>query len=147
MKYIILILLLLFIIYILNSNKETFKTIKCPTLEAPLDFKRGSSGEWKKTCIGKNKCNDLTIKCNKQISMEGGAVENHGPDSFCFPSQLKDIFIIVLFPPLWIFLKEMYSPIPFKNVMRIVINLALTSFFYFPGLIHAMNIMRYDGTI
>tara|TARA_B110001469_G_scaffold124093_1_gene137179 strand:+ start:1346 stop:1789 length:444 start_codon:yes stop_codon:yes gene_type:complete len=147
MRYIIIAVLFGFIIYTLNSNVETFKTIKCPTLEAPSDFKRGSIGDWKKNCVGKTKCNDLTVKCNNQIENEGGVVETHGEDSFCFSSQLKDIFLVVLFPPLWIIVKEANSPVPFKNAMRIVVSLVLTSCFYFPGLIHAMNIMRHDGPI
>jgi len=146
MMYIIIAVLIGFIVCLLNSKVETFKTIKCPTLEAPSGFKSGSTGEWKKTCIGE-KCSELNVKCNAQIEHEGGAVETHGEDSFCFSSQLKDIFLIVLFPPLWIIVKEANSPVPFKNAMRIVVSLVLTSCFYFPGLIHAMNIMRHDGPI
>jgi len=147
MRYIILVILFGFIIYLLNSNVETFKTIKCPTLEAPSGFKHGSIGKWKKTCVGNNKCNELTVKCNTQIEHEGGGVETHGEDSFCFSSQLKDIFLVVIFPPLWIIIKESNSVVPFKNAMRIVVSLVLTSCFYFPGLIHAMNVMRYEGPI
>ncbi len=67
--------------------------------------------------------------------------------SICYPSMLKDILIMVLFPPLWVFLKELYAKEPMKNFIRIVFNFLLTSFFYFPGLMHAMMIFRTDGGI
>ena len=145
MIYIIIIVLVL-VIYILSNYQEQFKTIKCATIEAPPEFKRGSIGKWKKTCLGKRKCNELTIKCNNQIKSEGGVGEEVD-GSFCFPSQLKDIFLVVLFPPLWVIIKESTNKVPLKNAMRIVVSLVLTSCFYFPGLIHAMNIMRHDGKI
>lgn len=65
----------------------------------------------------------------------------------CFPSHIKDMFIIILFPPLWVFLKEFYSPTPFKNFFRIVMCFLLTSCFYFPGMMYALNILRYEGGI
>ena len=67
--------------------------------------------------------------------------------SFCYPSVLKDIFIMVLFPPLWVILKEIYSKKPLQNFIRIVYSLLFTSCFYFPGLMHAMAIFRSDGGI
>ena len=67
--------------------------------------------------------------------------------SFCYPSELKDIILMVLFPPLWVFLKEIHSKHPLTNIMRIVFNFLFTSFFYFPGLIHAMMIFRTEGGI
>ena len=67
--------------------------------------------------------------------------------SFCYPSVLKDIFIMVLFPPLWVILKEIYSKKPLQNFIRIVYSLLFTSCFYFPGLMHAMSIFRVDGGI
>jgi uncharacterized membrane protein YqaE (UPF0057 family) len=67
--------------------------------------------------------------------------------SFCYPSQLKDIIIMVLFPPLWVLLKEIYSKKPLSNIIRVVFNFLFTSLFYFPGLIHAMKIFRNEGGI
>ena len=67
--------------------------------------------------------------------------------SFCYPSELKDIIIMVIFPPLWVFLKEIYAKEPMKNFIRIVFNFLLTSFFYFPGLMHSMMIFRTEGGI
>ena len=65
----------------------------------------------------------------------------------CLPTIIKDIIIMVIFPPLWVLLKEAYSPIPFGNFVRVIFNVILTSMFYFPGLIHAMIILRTDGPI
>ena len=67
--------------------------------------------------------------------------------SICYPSMLKDILIMVLFPPLWVILKEVYAPEPMKNFIRIVFSFVFTSCFYFPGLIHAMGIYRKEGSL
>jgi hypothetical protein len=69
------------------------------------------------------------------------------PGSICYPSMLKDILLMVLFPPLWVILKELYSPEPMKHFIRIVFSFVFTSCFYFPGLIHAMGIYRKEGSI
>ena len=69
------------------------------------------------------------------------------PGSICYPSMLKDILIMVLFPPLWVILKEVYAPEPMKNFIRIVFSFVFTSCFYFPGLIHAMGIYRKEGSL
>jgi len=66
-------------------------------------------------------------------------------EGYCIPNNLKDIFLIVLFPPLWVFLKELNSPN--KDFIKVIYNIIFTSCFYFPGLIHAMNLMRFEGTI
>jgi uncharacterized membrane protein YqaE (UPF0057 family) len=143
MKYIILVILIILIFSYIVYNKEHFKTIKCSTINPPSEFKRGSTGNWKKTCTGKKKCEYHTINCNNQINLEGGEYTNN--EGYCIPSNLKDIFLIVLFPPLWVFLKELNSPN--KNFINVMYNILFTSFFYFPGLIHAMNLMRLEGTI
>ena len=67
--------------------------------------------------------------------------------SFCYPADLKDIILMVLFPPLWVLLKEIHSKKPLTNIMRVVFNFLFTSFFYFPGLMHAMMIFRSEGGI
>ena len=75
------------------------------------------------------------------------ANENIEAGSFCYPSIIKDVFLMVVFPPLWVILKEIYSPIPLQNIVRIIFSLVFTSCFYFPGLIHAMSIFRKEGGI
>ena len=64
----------------------------------------------------------------------------------CVPTVLKDIAILVIFPPLWVILKEIRSD-SFPSLYNIILNIILTSMFYFPGLIHAMSIMRDEGPI
>ena len=68
-------------------------------------------------------------------------------EGICFPAIVGDIFLMVLFPPLWVLIKELKSENPLQNIMRIVLNFLLTSCFYFPGLIHAMSIYKLEGTI
>ena len=58
------------------------------------------------------------------------------------PANLLDTVIMVIFPPLYVFLHE-YREIPrFKNISNIFKNLILTGLFYVPGLIHAYNLQR-----
>ena len=59
---------------------------------------------------------------------------------FCIPRELPKYFVMIIFPPLAVFIEEKNSG--FKNVGRIIINFILTSFFYFPGLLHALNVIR-----
>jgi len=65
----------------------------------------------------------------------------------CVPTVLKDLLILIVFPPLWVFLKEVTSKDSFPNIYNIILNIILTSIFYFPGLIHAMTIMRDEGPL
>ena len=68
-------------------------------------------------------------------------------NGFCVPAHLKDIIVIVIYPPLWVFLKEIKSSQPFSNIGRVIINFVLTCAFYFPGLMHALSILREEGTM
>lgn len=81
--------------------------------------------------------------------MGGQELQNGGMNRkpICIPSQLKDLVIIIIYPPLWVFLKEFNKKKPFENLVSIMISFVLTCFFYFPGLIHAMSILRKEGTI
>ena len=76
-------------------------------------------------------------------AMEGGM--NQKP--ICFPPELGSMIILLVFPPLFVILKEIKSKPPLQNVGRIIISFILTSMMYFPGLIHAMSILRTDGPI
>ena len=62
-----------------------------------------------------------------------------GYGKICLPVAIPRIFVTILFPPLGVFLEQLYSSPRFPNVNRIFINIVLTTFFYFPGLIHALN--------
>jgi uncharacterized membrane protein YqaE (UPF0057 family) len=81
--------------------------------------------------------------------MGGQELMNGGMNrkEYCIPSQFKDICIMILYPPLWVLLKEIYSENPFSNIGRVIINFILTCSFYFPGLIHAMSILRTEGSM
>ena len=75
--------------------------------------------------------------------MSGGVNEG----SLCIPYNILDFIMIVIFPPLWVFIKELKSDNPMSNFIRIFICFILTSLFYFPGLMYALNIARMEGTI
>lgn len=76
------------------------------------------------------------------MSDDKSQYEQHG---FCVPTQLLDLAIMIVYPPLWVFLKEIKSKEPFSNIGRIIVNFVLTCAFYFPGLIHALSILREEG--
>ena len=65
----------------------------------------------------------------------------------CIPKQFGDLFIMILYPPLWVLLKEFYKEKKFENLGNVIISFVLTCCFYFPGLIHAMGILRKDGSM
>lgn len=64
----------------------------------------------------------------------------------CIPKVLGPMIISMLFPPLYVFLHELKKNPPFQNPVSIVVNLVLTALFYFPGVIHAMSLIRNEGT-
>lgn len=57
----------------------------------------------------------------------------------CFPSYILKLVVAIVFPPLAVFLDEMNRG--FRDISRIIISIVLTSFFYFPGLLHAISIV------
>lgn len=80
--------------------------------------------------------------------MSDKLLENEGIDqSLCIPYNLLDFVMLIIFPPLWVFVKELTSPNPMDNFSRIVVCFILTSMLYFPGLMYALNILRMEGTI
>lgn len=66
-----------------------------------------------------------------------------GESQYCFPSHIGDFFMIVLFPPLFVFFKEKKDN--FKRFTRIIYCLLLTCMFYFPGVIYALKVFREEG--
>lgn len=72
----------------------------------------------------------------KQKFMNGGMNEG----TICIPKQLKDLAIIFIYPPLYIFIQE-YKSEQFK-MMNVIICFLLTCFFYFPGVLYAMKRLR-----
>ena len=63
---------------------------------------------------------------------------------YCFPAHIGYFFMIVLFPPLFVFFKEKNDN--FKRFSRIIYCLLLTSMFYFPGVIYALSVFREEGS-
>ena len=60
--------------------------------------------------------------------------------SICVPTEIKDIGIILLYPPLYVFLYELNSD-KFQ-IVNIIICFILTCCFYFPGVIYAYSFLR-----
>ena len=58
--------------------------------------------------------------------------------SLCMPKFLSDIILIIIFPPLYVFLHQKATG--FKDFYQIIKNFILTCLFYFPGMIHALYI-------
>ena len=63
-----------------------------------------------------------------------------GYGSICLPTNIFRYLIMIIFPPLAVFLDEWKRG--FKRIDKIIINFILTAFFYFPGLIHALAIIE-----
>ena len=70
----------------------------------------------------------------KDAIFEGGL----GYGKLCVPTSLNDFVMIVLYPPAYIFFVQKDKG--FKNIWQVLLSFILTSFFYFPGLIHAIYI-------
>ena len=71
--------------------------------------------------------------------MDGGL----GYGSICFPAALPKILIMIIFPPLAVFLEQYKRGFP--RVDKIVLNFVLTACFYFPGLLHALSELEMGG--
>ena len=59
-----------------------------------------------------------------------------GYGKICVPTGLTDLLLIILYPPAYVFLFQKRNG--FNDIKSIIISFLLTSFFYFPGLIHAL---------
>ena len=58
--------------------------------------------------------------------------------SLCMPKFLTELILIIIFPPLYIFLDQKKKGFP--DFYQIIKNFILTCCFYFPGMIHALYI-------
>lgn len=67
-------------------------------------------------------------------------------DTVCIPSVLGPMIICFIFPPAFVFMHELRKDNPFENAFQIFVSLVLTCFFYFPGLVHGLSIIRSEGT-
>ena len=68
------------------------------------------------------------------VMIDGG----FGYGKICIPEKIVDMIIIIICPPLYVFLYQ--SKQPKFNITPIITNLILSSCLYFPGFIHAFNI-------
>jgi len=63
-----------------------------------------------------------------------------GYGTICVPKELPSYIIMVIFPPAYVFLKQIKTG--FDRMDLIIINFILTAMFYFPGLLHALNLRK-----
>jgi len=80
--------------------------------------------------------------------MNGG----FGYGKMCLPYNFFELILIIIFPPIYVVVKQIINYkkhkskeegkdiylIQFLNFKEIIINIILTSLFYFPGFIHAL---------
>jgi uncharacterized membrane protein YqaE (UPF0057 family) len=87
-------------------------------------------------------CDEITDLDNQTVYhkvMDGGL----GYGTICIPANITRYIIMVVFPPLSVFLDEWNNG--FKRIDKIIINFILTAMFYFPGLLHALSIIECDN--
>ena len=107
-----------------------------------------------KTCGGKreqSKCSPASgckwdedkDKCtiNNEISLANAYLSGgFGFGKVCLPTKnITNLLVLFVYPPLFIFIQEYKKG--FKNIGAIVLSFALTTMFYFPGLIHGLHYM------
>lgn len=68
------------------------------------------------------------------IMVDGG----FGYGKICIPKGIVDMVLIIICPPLYVFLYQ--SKQPKFDITPIITNLLLSSCLYFPGFIHALNL-------
>ena len=83
------------------------------------------------------KCNEQFEKKSMLTSLIYGGM---GYGSICVPHSVSDMLIIIAFPPLYIILEQRKQNK--YNFKQIFLNIFLTSLFYFPGFIHALDILK-----
>ena len=64
----------------------------------------------------------------------------------CVPSVLGPMIMCFVFPPVFVLFHELRKDDGKQNLNNVLISFILTSMFYFPGLIHGMNLIRYEGS-
>ena len=61
-----------------------------------------------------------------------------GYGKILIPKAIVDLIIIIIFPPIYVLIYQLKQSK--FDIKPIIINIILTSCFYFPGFIHAVNI-------
>jgi len=64
----------------------------------------------------------------------------------CVPSVLGPMMLCFIFPPFFVIAHELLKDARHRNLNNILVSFLLTSLFYFPGLMHGMNLLRHEGT-
>ena len=77
-----------------------------------------------------------------------------GYGKLCVPNTLIDLILMLVFPPIYIITHQLQNYFKEDNskgsskvvdhldMVQIVISFLLTSCFYFPGLLHALSVMK-----
>ena len=60
-----------------------------------------------------------------------------GYGTFCVPKELPSYIMVIVFPPLSVFVQQWKTG--FKRIDKIIISFILTSLFYFTGLFYGLN--------
>lgn len=64
-------------------------------------------------------------------------------DSICLNKTTTDTALLVLLPPVWVFMdQKKKDKSRFKKFLVVVLSVILTGLFYIPGLIHALYYMN-----
>jgi uncharacterized membrane protein YqaE (UPF0057 family) len=66
-----------------------------------------------------------------------------GYGTFCVPKELPNYIMVIIFPPLSVFVQQWNNG--FKRIDKIIICFVLTAFFYFPGLLYGLNELSCGG--
>jgi len=66
-----------------------------------------------------------------------------GYGTFCVPKELPSYIMVIVFPPLSVFVQQWKTG--FKRIDKIIISFILTSLFYFPGLLYGLNELSCGG--
>ena len=84
----------------------------------------------------------------EQFQVIAAAIKHGGMNQspICVPSVLGPMIMCFVFPPLFVMAHELFKDPVHRNLNNILISFLLTSLFYFPGLLHAMNLLRHEGT-
>jgi len=76
-----------------------------------------------------------------------------GYGKLCVPNKLIDLILLIVFPPIYVITHQLQNyfkessddsnkMVDHLDMTQIVLSFILTSFFYFPGLLHALSIMK-----
>lgn len=87
-------------------------------------------------------------KCRLNTDIDLGNVYISGGIGFgklCLDNKFVRLIIMILYPPLYIFLEEKRKTPRFTNIKAIIMNFVFTCMFYFPGLIHALHYFFTEG--